>query len=69
MTSAVATKIPIHQIFLECVDWCAEKVQKRAKNTGYEDEVEFNEVDIRQLLGPCFYYQIVLATVINVDVI
>ena len=26
-------------------------------------EVEFNEVDGPQLLGPCFYYQIVFATV------
>ena len=55
-----------HQlIFLECVDCCAENVRNIAKNTGY-GEVEFNEVDGPQLLGPCSYDQIVLATVINV---
>ena len=54
---------------MECIDCCAEKVRNIAKNRDYED-VEFNEADGTQLLSPpCFYSQIVLSTVINVDVI
>lgn len=57
-------------MLMECIDCCAEKVRNIAKNRDYED-VEFNEqADGTQLLSPpCFYSQIVLSTVINVDVI
>jgi hypothetical protein len=52
---------------LECDDQGAEKVRNIAKNSDY-GVVEFNEVDCNQLLVPCFYYRIVIAAVINVDV-
>ena len=56
-------------MLMECIDCCAEKVRNIAKNRDYED-VEFNEADGTQLLSPpCFNSQIVLSTVINVDVI